>query len=238
VRIRRRKPCVLARRRLLGWNVRLLTRGLPDWWRSCLAPRGARVGGGSRSAARKAPATPQERGGEHKAGTAQQPSTTRPGHGTGGRRPGSNRSGPTGRHRRPVIVAGQRPRTGATRPGAVRSGAGRGEKCRCGLWTTACWGCDGLVSVSRVAGRVPGRTTSTHPIAVATVLAAAAQDRVGQNRTDRGNLCTQAVDDRVDGDRGAPPGPGSCAPRAPWEGPPRDRRDHRSPWRLPAARGR
>jgi hypothetical protein len=63
VRIRRRKPCVLARRRLLGWNVRLLTRGLPDWWRSCmrtrrwrscLAPRGARVSGESWSAARKA----------------------------------------------------------------------------------------------------------------------------------------------------------------------------------------
>jgi hypothetical protein len=26
VRMRSRKPCVLARRRLLGWNVRLLTR--------------------------------------------------------------------------------------------------------------------------------------------------------------------------------------------------------------------
>ncbi len=30
VRIRNRKPCVLARRRLLGWNVRLLTAGLRD----------------------------------------------------------------------------------------------------------------------------------------------------------------------------------------------------------------
>ena len=38
------------------------------------------------------------------------------------------------------------------------------------------------------------------PLAVATVLAAVAQVRVRQNRTDRGNLCTQAVDDRVDGD--------------------------------------
>jgi hypothetical protein len=28
VRMRRRKPCFLARRRLFGWNVRLLT-GLP-----------------------------------------------------------------------------------------------------------------------------------------------------------------------------------------------------------------
>ena len=31
VRIRRRKPCVFARRRLFGWNVRLLTAGLPGW---------------------------------------------------------------------------------------------------------------------------------------------------------------------------------------------------------------
>ena len=30
VRIRRRKPCVRLRRRLLGWNVRLLTRKLPQ----------------------------------------------------------------------------------------------------------------------------------------------------------------------------------------------------------------
>jgi len=30
VRMRSRKPCVLARRRLFGWNVRLLT-GAPDW---------------------------------------------------------------------------------------------------------------------------------------------------------------------------------------------------------------
>jgi len=29
VRIRKRKPCVFARRRLFGWNVRLLTRGSP-----------------------------------------------------------------------------------------------------------------------------------------------------------------------------------------------------------------
>jgi hypothetical protein len=29
VRIRRRNPWVFARRRLFGWNVRLLTRGLP-----------------------------------------------------------------------------------------------------------------------------------------------------------------------------------------------------------------
>jgi hypothetical protein len=34
---------------------------------------------------------------------------------------------------------------------------------------------------------------------------------VGQNRTDRGNLCTQAVDDRVDGDRGALPDPARTA---------------------------
>jgi hypothetical protein len=43
VRIRSRKPWVFARRRLLGWKVRLLTRGLlgvPVW--CCVDPSGQR----------------------------------------------------------------------------------------------------------------------------------------------------------------------------------------------------
>jgi hypothetical protein len=90
---------------------------------------------------------------------------------------------------------------------------GQGAKnCRRGLWTTACWRCGSLVSVSRVAPTCPQPDDINAPIAVARVHRAAAQVRVGQNRTDRGNLCTQAVDDRVDGDRGAVPGPGSDGP--------------------------
>jgi hypothetical protein len=41
VRIRSRKPCVLARRRLFGWKVRLLTRGLQE----CLVSRWRRAWG-------------------------------------------------------------------------------------------------------------------------------------------------------------------------------------------------
>ena len=146
--------------------------------------------------------------GEHKAGTAQQPSTTRPGHGTGGPRPGSNGSGPGSRHRRPVIVAGHSARTGATRPGRGRTPRPRRRKKSLRVVDNRLLAVRQPRSVSRVAGRVPSRTTSPHPIAIATVPAAVAQVQVGQTRTDRGNLCTQAVDDRVDGDRRALPGPG------------------------------
>jgi hypothetical protein len=38
VRMRRRKPCVLARRRLLGWNVRLLT--VVSYWAAGQDPGG------------------------------------------------------------------------------------------------------------------------------------------------------------------------------------------------------
>jgi hypothetical protein len=37
VRMRSRNPCVFARRRLLGWKVRLLTRRLPNWSSATLA---------------------------------------------------------------------------------------------------------------------------------------------------------------------------------------------------------
>jgi hypothetical protein len=39
VRIRSRKPCVLCRRRLFGWNVRLLTGGLPVQVKWCGRPK-------------------------------------------------------------------------------------------------------------------------------------------------------------------------------------------------------
>jgi hypothetical protein len=42
VRMRSRKPCVFARRRLFGWNVRLLT-GTPGRGRSCAGTRDDRV---------------------------------------------------------------------------------------------------------------------------------------------------------------------------------------------------
>ena len=100
VRMRRRKPWVLARRRLLGWNVRLLTRGLPDWWAVVHGTaewcQGRwRVAHGDRAAIPLG------------AGTPQRPSATRPGNGTGGARPRSNGAELTTHPLVPGIVPGQ-----------------------------------------------------------------------------------------------------------------------------------
>src|SRR5437868_15472244 len=75
VRMRRRKPWVLARRRLFGWNVRLLTRVLQlgmvlgiaaaavGWHRQTALRYGREVSGSNRPSAtrRAAPCKPENR---------------------------------------------------------------------------------------------------------------------------------------------------------------------------------
>jgi hypothetical protein len=116
VRIRRRKPWVLARRRLFGWNVRLLTRGLLDL-RSGSA--GGRLVGRGRGADRPVP------GGNAAAVVDATDNGT-----VGGRR-WSNRprltpSGPvTGRNRSSEHGAGFPTATPRRWPGKKRAGCGQ-----------------------------------------------------------------------------------------------------------------
>jgi hypothetical protein len=128
-----------------------------------LAPRGARVGGGSWPAARKARATPPDRTANTR--RARRSSRRRLDRATVRAAPAPGQTGPG-----PAAATADLSSSQVTARAPVRHArAGVGprdhgrEKCRRGLWTTACWGCGGLVSVSRVAGRVPGRTTSPHP---------------------------------------------------------------------------
>jgi hypothetical protein len=151
VRMRRRKPWVFARRRLLGWNVRLLTRGLPV----VTVVRGTArclVDGASRLEARHP-------GG---AGRPQRPSATGPGNGTGAHGPWSNAPHPRPAGARPAIVAGHTRQTGADTPGGWRDQVQGADDLYRGLWTTACWHRHRVVSVPRVAGPFPSRRTALH----------------------------------------------------------------------------
>ena len=156
VRIRRRNPWVFARRRLFGWNVRLLTRGLPydglERRQRCLSQgvepmRPAPVGRPRR----------YEKQWKHGHATAAV-GTARPAHGTCVRPAWSNRTGAG-------AAAGNGHRTTDCEPPTVTGSVGRvvarhaavcphrGKKTD-GLWTTACWG--PLVWVaSPSAGRLP-----------------------------------------------------------------------------------
>jgi hypothetical protein len=90
--MRSRKPWVFARRRVFGWKVRLLTRGLQE----CFVSRDLRgTGCGESTGCHRAPTSSSQRPSVHRfliewvtpsilpiGGRRQQPSTTRPGHGT------------------------------------------------------------------------------------------------------------------------------------------------------------
>lgn len=92
VRMRSRKPWVFARRRLFGWKVRLLTRGL----QKSLSLRRDGMWRAS-TGCHRAPTRSSQRPSVHRfnlpiGGRRQQPSTTRPRYGTRGRTIRSNRA--------------------------------------------------------------------------------------------------------------------------------------------------
>ena len=141
VRMRKRKPCVLARRRLFGWNVRLLTRGsvgLEDWFEEVDPWRGV------------SPVVPaaigSPRGREGHAGMRQRPPPGGASHGTARPRSRSNpRTSPHKRRRTCQDDPGSGPRGGAT-PSAVKTRfpdqcwdrrMSFAEHGRCGFWW--CW---------------------------------------------------------------------------------------------------
>jgi hypothetical protein len=157
-----------------SWAPGLLAGAWGTGCRSCVARQGAWVWMVGRLRARDPTG----------AGTPQRPSTnaTRPRYGgpAGRVKPGCpGPAGSTGTAHRPT--SGAHPRA----PGD-RHAAGQRKTARPRLWTTACWGPSGVVSVSRVAGLFPTRRPRHFP---------APEPRIG---TYRGNRCTQAVDDGVD----------------------------------------
>lgn len=171
VRIRRRNPWVLARRRLLGWNVRLLTRGLPDRMacgaRHAYAHRlsvvstldGRRPTGPTRTTRRGQAAATVAR--DDRATVRARPARgqTRAGYAPPPRAPAGAASHA---HMLDRMARRDTPRETARRPRPGRPPAGR--ICD-GLWTTACWAHRPVVSVSPVVGPScqvdPGRPPRT-----------------------------------------------------------------------------
>lgn len=158
VRIRRRKPWVLARRRLLGWNVRLLTRGLPDR-RACGArhayahrlsvvssPDGRRSTGPTRTARRGQAAATVAR--DDRVTVRAWPAR---GQTRAGRAPRPPVGGCATRHGGTAAETPARD-TPEQPPPASRWTAPYAGKIFAGLWTTACWAHRPIVSVSPVVG--------------------------------------------------------------------------------------
>jgi hypothetical protein len=108
--MRSRKPCVLARRRLFGWKVRLLT---------CTSPRSRPLG---KKGSTRSPGTKLSAGLRRPQGTVHLPAV-KPHHGTSGARPGSNRSAPA------------RERDDGTNRGVDRLGSTFSTGCGQPLWT-------------------------------------------------------------------------------------------------------
>jgi hypothetical protein len=110
VRIRSRKPCVFARRRLFGWYVRLLTSGLHRWCRR-QCPQGRRTTGTTFSSLPTAGASVEPR-------CHARPTVTDggPGNGTERLRYWSNRGSRSGCDLRPAAVSVPSRRTSPTGP--------------------------------------------------------------------------------------------------------------------------
>ena len=216
VRIRRRNPWVFARRRLFGWNVRLLTRGLPydglERRQRCLSQgvepmRPAPVGRPRRN----------EKQWKHGHATAAV-GTARPAHGTCVRPAWSNRTGLGATASDSGRQQADRDRPADCEPPTVTGSVGRvcarhaavcphrGKKTD-GLWTTACWG--PLVWVaSPSAGRLPSPparngaparwTDPVRPCSTQHDSEQLSPTRCDARDARWGPLCTQAVDDGVD----------------------------------------
>lgn len=158
VRMRSRKPCVFARRRLFGWNVRLLTWGLQDV--SCgIYPRFGRQ---LTRRCHRWTSEPCHRG--PGPGHPHGRSTVKSPHGTAGLIAGSNRVDGSGRRRRSTGTPGtHRTPPGTPEAGSVTVGQARPQRPNSAHHI----GPDRLLSVltSRIQSRhaEPGRTHRRTP---------------------------------------------------------------------------
>jgi hypothetical protein len=165
VRMRRRKPWVLARRRLLGWNVRLLTRGLPDLMSEV-------VHDAWRRPVRAQPVRPESRAGRSNVARTR-PATVRspaplvkPANRTDRLEPAVEPASRTSADRcdaGPTANSASSHVTTAATPGHADPCRTRARKMSRGLWTTACCPPSAVVSVSPRRRALPHRSDRRPP---------------------------------------------------------------------------